>query len=493
MHGLFWLKDGPDVTNLKNACQEEKEKVCEYFGSLVSAVNPRKDCAMPGSHPCEILFQDVEDIEVDLAQLLKTVQRHSCSKEYCKRFDKKSKKTICRFHFPVDIQESAEIRLNLESEEVEFQPERNDELLNKFNPFIISTWRANIDIAPVLSKKAVIQYLTKYVSKSEVKSKTLEEICSSVCSSLNVSDKAKRAIHKILMKNCVERDISAQEVCHILMGSKLFSAGGRNFVVVYTNASKWIPVAVNEAGENESAGNLRGKSFMQKYCERPKNLESTSLWDVAKYYNVRSWKLSKRANIVRVFPRLKLCDDDEKNEDYYRQKVLLNVAWRDEKMLKTDGERWKDVYERFGVDGVTSNHINVELGVRPEQDEDEEDDNIAHVSERNEDWMIASRLCSRGGVDSVELGRRDVDVSYDWHQNHGKYDEYGDFHYFKNFIELEKKKDTDTVTCRDLPDVMFTEEQEAVRNLIDTQIKAIRESTTSSGHNRVLVQGKAGE
>ena len=96
------------------------------------------------------------------------------------------------------MENSSRIDVKVDSTEIEFIPERNDERLNKFNPFIISTWRANIDIAPVLSKKAIIEYLSKYVSKSEVQSKTLQEICSTVCGSLNGGDKAKRAIHNII-------------------------------------------------------------------------------------------------------------------------------------------------------------------------------------------------------------------------------------------------------------------------------------------------------
>jgi hypothetical protein len=263
---------------------------------------------------------------MDLAQLVRTVQKHKCTVRYCERVDKKTKKKGCRFRFPKKIEHSARTDVNDESRELECFPERNDTRLNKFNPFIIETWRANLDTAPVLSKKAIIDYLSKYVSKSEVGSKTLKEICSSVCDSVSGSDRAKRAIHKILMKNCVERDISAQEVCHIMMGLKLFNAGGRNFVVVYANSSQWVPLSVNnnnDDNDTDSGGcSQQGITFMQKYAERPEYLHTLCMWDVAKFYNVRNWKLAKKQNVVRVFPRLKLLCDDEKDEEFYRQNVI---------------------------------------------------------------------------------------------------------------------------------------------------------------------------
>jgi len=188
LHGLFWLKNAPDITKFKDANEDEKKRITKFVDDLVTAVDPEPNCSLSEKHSCEVLFEDVENVETDLAQLLKKVQRHSCSRAYCKRFDEKSKKTICRFHFPVDLRPCSELKLNEDTSEIEFFPERNDTQLNKFNPFIISTWRANIDVAPVLSKKAVINYLTKYVSKSEVRSTTLKEICSSVCADINGND-----------------------------------------------------------------------------------------------------------------------------------------------------------------------------------------------------------------------------------------------------------------------------------------------------------------
>ncbi|KAE8739677.1 hypothetical protein FOCC_FOCC014815 [Frankliniella occidentalis] len=493
VHGLYWCKNAVDVSNIANATDEERKKISMYFDKLVSAVLPDKDCPMPDQHPCEVRFENVTDVDESLSQLLKSVQRHTCSKAYIQRTDKKTKQTVCRFHFPKEIRDHSEIIVNPETGEVEFLPKCNDEKLNKFHPFIISTWRANIDIAPVLSKKAVVAYLTKYVTKSEVGSDTLKEICSKVCSSMVSSEKATKAIQKVLIKNCVERDISAQEVCHILMGAKLYSASGRKFVVVFTKETAWVPLECNEVSEvNNNSENREGKTFLAKYKTRPEQLCNVSLYNCAKYYNSSTWKkLKKRDNIVRVFPRLTLSDNEEKNELWYRQQVLLHVPFVLEDELKVEGEYWKNVYDRQNVAHIKKtwcfNNVNVEPG------EAEEIEMLCENDERNGDWMIASRLCASSMVQPVELGSKKVDVNHDWHSSASKYESFGNFNFFKNFIENEKKKDDVGPVVNDMPDVIFSAEQN-VKMFLGEQIKAINNCNEQTGlHRRVLVQGKAGK
>ena len=266
----------------------------------------------------------------------------------------------------------------------------------------------------------------------------------------------------LLMKNCVERDISAQEICHILMGLKLVCAGGRNFVVVYTNASEWIPVSAGSDEQNVGCNNSGGKSFMQKYAERPDNMRSISMWDAAKFYKSRNWTKCKKPNIVRVFPRLCISDDEEKNEQYYRQKVLLFVPWIKECEIRKDGEKWRDVYDRCDIAAITTSEINIDVNGSSNNPEEYEDVGLESIVEMNEDWMIASRLSARGGVEEIELGRREVDVQYDWQTNSKKYESYGDLKYFQGFIDSEKKKDVNTVMSSDLPNFTFSHEQETV-------------------------------
>jgi len=196
---------------------------------LVDACNPKINADEPNTHPCRMTYSEIEDFEEDLGQLLHKVQRHTkCNENYCYKINKKTRKRECRFKFPKDMQVSPTID-KAENGEFQFTPRRNDPMLNKFQQFIIQLWRANIDIAPVISKRALINYLAKYISKSEVPSEALNEVFNTIIESLNEDQSAKKVIQKRFMKMCGERDISAQEVCHSLLGLKLHSAGGRIF------------------------------------------------------------------------------------------------------------------------------------------------------------------------------------------------------------------------------------------------------------------------
>jgi len=82
------------------------------------------------------------------------------------------------------MQENASVEKG-DSEEVEFKPRRNDPNLNKFNAFLMQLWRANMDISPVISKRALLAYLAKYISKCELQSKSLQGIFNTVTDSLD--------------------------------------------------------------------------------------------------------------------------------------------------------------------------------------------------------------------------------------------------------------------------------------------------------------------
>jgi hypothetical protein len=57
-----------------------------------------------------------------------------------------------------------------------FEPRRNDRLINPNNTAMLLGWRANIDLKPVLSKYAAIDYIAKYASKSEKQAPAFPEL-----------------------------------------------------------------------------------------------------------------------------------------------------------------------------------------------------------------------------------------------------------------------------------------------------------------------------
>lgn len=504
LHGVFWFEGAPNCENIEEATQEELDAIIEYFNDLISAVNPDKNSAQPDEHPCRIRYNHVTDFQEDLAQLLNTVQRHTeCSRDYCIRYNKKTKAHQCRFKFPNDkFLTRATIEKN-EDEEMEFHPARNDERLNKYNQFMIQLWRANMDIAPVISKKRLISYLSKYVSKCEISTQSMSDLMNNIISKLKDDDKARRAIQRFFIRSCVERDVCAQEVAHCLLGLKLHSSGKRKFVIINFGGDKWFQLM---SGNNSSDSNeeVYGKSYIEKYKDRPAYMNDISLWDAAKYYNMK-WDLLPlhEDTIVRVFPRINSVKSDDDNDKFYEQQVFLHVPWRDETTLKTDMETWKQAYERHDI----QNKIGCDLldNITPDISEDDEYDNNEnnpYDDETNHEWMILSRSGPHNELQEIELGNRQEDLDYPWMESFQQYEMFGTIEEFQTFIQAKKREDHNSLPDDDDDDqqeisITFSSDQQKVIDLVQSQINYIMRPNKTTINDvppvkRCIVQGKAG-
>lgn len=93
---------------------------------------------------------------------------------------------------------------------------------NRHNRKVLQIWRAYIDISPIVDLHAVSNYVAKYASKCEPRSATYADILHQIIgNSSATTDFATKAIQKLSMKSVSERDVSAQECCHLLMGTDL--------------------------------------------------------------------------------------------------------------------------------------------------------------------------------------------------------------------------------------------------------------------------------
>lgn len=87
VHGLLWLRDAPDVSNLSSMSDEQWDKVASYFDKYVTAYHPDPSCPPAQLPPCRRSPENVDNVEQDLAELLNRVQMHTCSKSYCMKFN----------------------------------------------------------------------------------------------------------------------------------------------------------------------------------------------------------------------------------------------------------------------------------------------------------------------------------------------------------------------------------------------------------------------
>jgi hypothetical protein len=86
-----------------------------------------------------------------------------------------------------------------------------------------------MDLQPVLDRTAAIKYVSKYASKPEVASESYHHALAAFCARLPRHLPAERAAQSLFAKMAADRDISAQEAVHLLLGEKLVGCS-RSFV-----------------------------------------------------------------------------------------------------------------------------------------------------------------------------------------------------------------------------------------------------------------------
>jgi hypothetical protein len=177
-------------------------------------------------HVCNKNYADIEDYNIDLVKLIATCQRHTrCSTAYCLK--KKNGKQTCRFDYPKPLQPATNIVTKEKS--LTLLTQRNDGLLNSYNPVQLSAWRANVDMQFVISRHRVMNYLSKYAAKSETRSPGLKAIYQRVLKSLKDDGTTLKLVQKLMINSVGERDYSAQETCHLLLQLPMFRAS-RDFL-----------------------------------------------------------------------------------------------------------------------------------------------------------------------------------------------------------------------------------------------------------------------
>ena len=239
-HGLLWMNDCPvsQVEELLSAegREDEKRELLGYYDSYISAwnlgsisaddirryqqetpnhpqlANPTITTPQAGRHPCQLRYGESDDPANDIAQLVNVTNRHRrCSTTTCLK--KKRGHLVCKAGFPQELRaESAFIPGDREGE-YKYAPARNDPIFNHFPRRWIQFQRANMDLKPVLSKYAVVQYITKYCTKNEPISNTLQAVTEKVLQQQPADAEpagAGQAYTRALMNAVGGRDITAQ-------------------------------------------------------------------------------------------------------------------------------------------------------------------------------------------------------------------------------------------------------------------------------------------
>ena len=131
-------------------------------------------------------------------ELIATCQRHTrCSPAYCLK--KKKGVQECRFGYPKPLQPVTTI--DMEGSTPTLLTQRNDCLLNSYNPVQLSAWRANVDMQYIVSRNSVLNYIAKYAAKSEPRSKGLKAVYGNVLRTLKSDGSSLKMVQKMMISS----------------------------------------------------------------------------------------------------------------------------------------------------------------------------------------------------------------------------------------------------------------------------------------------------
>ena len=231
---------------------EEAEMVITLYGdSIISTCHDPVDLP-DGYHPSEHFARTHGNRQQDVSECVSSFQRHSKHTKTCLRISAEDGSSICRFNFPKPIVEQSRLDItkqpgidpselpmniaesvpelsSIPSFHASFVSKRTDPLVNNYNPDMIATWRANMDIKLVIDTLLMIAYITKYTTKAERSSTSFDELFQAVVAAktadLNSAAELSEALIKRLTRSIAgsmliqlssPRDVSVQEAARLL-------------------------------------------------------------------------------------------------------------------------------------------------------------------------------------------------------------------------------------------------------------------------------------
>ena len=181
----------------------------------------------------------------------------------------------CRFLFPRPVRGAAEVIERAGKGWWSFEAERNDTHLNQYNPLLSLCWLANTDCSPCTSAEAVINYAAKYCSKSETQTSTYAQIAQSILPHISDNNPMISFVSKMMNKLIGERDYSAQEICHILLGLPL----QEDSRVVQSVDCRPRERHARVIGITADGDIEESRTIYEKYLRRPGHMEDVSYFE----------------------------------------------------------------------------------------------------------------------------------------------------------------------------------------------------------------------
>jgi len=356
-HGLLWLDDAPDTETAAHT------EIPAFVDRWVSCVNTTTVApgevpddqlfyAAPSANyqPAAMLLSAVENHVEDQKILLQHVQRHKQHTGYCLRVRvgeaNSTMPTVAvtstgeqyyRFGFLKAPCPATSVRVRRRGGihvSMKVHPERNDPLVNSYNPPLLQLWSTNTVVSAALLTD-VAKYIAKYVSKEKTSSSAYGDFVRRLVEHELPDSASKRDVAvKLLIKTVGDRNICAQELCALISGEALYTVS-RSFVSLTAPGSPCFQQRVGDSSRVD----------IEPYMRRPDTLSDLLLLVVIHLYTLCcaggpvAVLESRRRNpvVARVVPFLSSASDGSHFEEYCFQRLVLHKPFR----------AWGDILEVY--------------------------------------------------------------------------------------------------------------------------------------------------
>ncbi|XP_061186975.1 uncharacterized protein LOC133195120 [Saccostrea echinata] len=259
------------------------------------------------------------------------------------------------------------IRASLKGPKIFLKRSPSEMRVNYYNSSVLKAWNANLDIQFVLDPYACATYIVAYISKSQRGISAMLDKASQEAAEGNMD--LKRQVRHIGNKFLNFVEVSAQEASYLILQMPLTQAT-REVVFINTSPPEDRVFLLKHQDElNElpkDSTDIKADSMIQRYARRPKQLENWCLADVVSELEVTFPKeirkdLQEEVNddnpediseetfftdqdvLVHLKNGIKIrrrknkrviryvgCSQKTNSEQYYRERILLFLPWRNE-------------------------------------------------------------------------------------------------------------------------------------------------------------------
>lgn len=335
VHSFWWIEGAPKVDTV-----EGRQHAPQFIDQYISTMLPDQS----------------EDPELHRLVSSLQVHRHSST---CYKHNR----VTCRFNYPRPPSDTTRLRTNTDpgSAAQFYVTQRNecDQWVNAYNPTLLKTWQANMDIQMVGSQYGAAMYVCMYVSKSEPE--RLKHAMHETLQNIPPNASQRKRLSMIGATVLTHRQVSLQEVVYRLGGFSLVRST-RTTVTVNSrypqNRSKLLKPKKDLSQLPDQSTHVFEPGTIDYYQNRPDGHEwdLMSLATFATHYTTTGkqspnstklktydmWAKKRQKPACLRLPHLTPASGDE----YYYSLLVLFKPFRQESEIIHDGESPTDAFVR---------------------------------------------------------------------------------------------------------------------------------------------------